>query len=264
MKKLLTAAIVISSLAFTGCDRVAPNEIGVVVTNYGKDVNKDYAVATGRVWTMSPGTDLYTLPIYEQRNAVDSAITNKAADGTEFLVKPRYSYKIDSAQATTVVRQYSKIIKSEGVASLAAVEESALVPAITDIVRDVIQGTTSEDLMRSGGNAKFNEEVRKRVKEEFQRRGFVLLSFSTILEYSAAVKKDIDSRNQAKSQVATLDSQIERAKKERELAEIQAETRKTTFNAVTDQELKKLAIEKWDGKLPSTSLTGDVPVFLKP
>ena len=36
IKSLLIAAIVSIPVLLTGCDRVAPNEIGVLVQNYGK------------------------------------------------------------------------------------------------------------------------------------------------------------------------------------------------------------------------------------
>lgn len=264
MKKLLIAALVSSTMLVSACSRVAPNEVGVLVTNYGKDVAKDYEIVTGRVITASPGSDLYTLPIYEQRNTVEEGLTNKASDGTEFTVKPRYSYRIDPDQAKMVIRQYSKLIKDSSGTPLAPIEKQALEPTITDVVREVVQSSSSDQLMATGGNTEFNSKVKTAVTQRFKERGFILMSFSTVLDYSPTVKASIDARNQANSQVATLDSQIVQARKQNELAQIQAETRKTTNQAITDQELKKLAIDKWDGKLPTTSLAEGVPAFLKP
>ena len=75
--KSLTIALAITAMALTGCDRVAPNEIGVLVQNYGKNPEKDYSITSGKVVTAFPGTTLYKIPGYEQRNEIDSAITNK-------------------------------------------------------------------------------------------------------------------------------------------------------------------------------------------
>ena len=54
--KILAIAATMSAVMLTGCDRVAPNEIGVLVQNYGKNPETDYSVTSGKVVTASPGT----------------------------------------------------------------------------------------------------------------------------------------------------------------------------------------------------------------
>ena len=116
--------------------------------------------------------------------------------------------------------------------------------------------------MAEGGNAGFTDEARKRIEKAFADRGFILMSFSTVLDYSASVKASIDARNQANSQVATLDSQIIKAKKENELAQIAAQTTVVNGEAITEQQLRMAWIEKWDGKLPETIVTDNPNTFL--
>lgn len=258
--KTLTIALAISAMALTGCDRVAPNEIGVLVQNYGKNPEKDYSITSGKVVTAAPGTTLYKIPGYEQRNEIDSSITNKSSDGTEFSVKTRYSYRVNPEAATKVVKEYSQIFKQGG--DLKEVELKALDPTITDIVRDIIMNSSSAELMAEGGNAKFTGEARSRIEKAFADRGFVLMSFSTVLDYSASVKASIDARNQANSQVATLDSQILKAKKENELAQIAAQTTITNGEAITEQQIRLEWIRKWDGKLPTTVVTDNPSAML--
>lgn len=263
--KSLTIALAITAMALTGCDRVAPNEIGVLVQNYGKNPEKDYSITSGKVVTAFPGTTLYKIPGYEQRNEIDSAITNKSSDGTEFSVKTRYSYRVNPASATKVVKEYTQIFKEGG--DLKQVEVKALDPTITDIVRDIIMNSSSSKLMAEGGNAGFTDEARKRIEKAFADRGFILMSFSTILDYSASVKASIDARNQANSQVATLDSQIIKAKKENELAQITAQTTVVNGQAITEQQLRMAWIEKWSGDVPQTVIVSNkdqVSMFLPP
>ena len=263
--KILAIAATMSAVMLTGCDRVAPNEIGVLVQNYGKNPEKDYSITSGKVVTASPGTTLYKIPGYEQRNEIDSAITNKSSDGTEFSVKTRYSYRVNPQSATKVVREYSQIFKQGG--DLKEVEGKALDPTITDIVRDIIMNSSSAELMAEGGNAKFTKEARERIEKAFADRGFVLMSFSTVLDYSASVKASIDARNQANSQVATLDSQILKAKKENELAQIAAQTTITNGEAITEQQLRLEWIKKWSGDVPHTIVVSNkdqVSMFLPP
>ena len=258
--KALPIVLALTAFALTGCDRVAPNEIGVLVQNYGKDLEKDYSVTSGKVVTASPGTTLYKIPGYEQRNELESPIANKSSDGTEFTVKTRYSYKVNPESATKVVREYAQIFKEGG--DLKEVEGKALDPTITDITREIIMNSSSAELMAEGGNAKFTSEARKRIEKSFTDRGFVLMSFSTVLDYSASVKASIDARNQANSQVATLDSQILKAKKENELAQISAQTTVVNGQAITEQQLRMAWIEKWDGKLPNTVVTDNPKAML--
>lgn len=256
MKKLLTTVFLtlFLSTSFVGCSKVQPNEIGVLITNYGADPVKDYNVVYGKVINFAPSTTLYTMPGQEQRSEPTKAIINKSSNGTEFTVLPSYSYRIDPKQATTVIRKYSGIFKEEGSdtsKALDKVEKDSLNPAINDVIKQVLQNTSSEELMSNGGNARFSDTVRKQVERKFLERGFTLLSFSTSLDYSTSVKQSIDARNKADSEISTLDSRILQAKKETELTEIQAKNAIVRSNSITDQELKLKYLEKWDGKLPT-------------
>ena len=256
LKNLLVVSLIsVASLSFVGCDRVQPNEIGVLVQNYGKDPAKDYTITAGKVVTASPGTTLYKLPAYEQRSQFEKPIVNKSSDGTEFSVTPRYSYRINPEQATRVVREHSKVFNEGN--DLKEVERRSLDPAVTDVVRDIIGKTTSGELMNAGGNTKFNEDTRRKITQAFAERGFTLLSFSTVLDYSSSVKSSIDARNRANSEISTLDSKILQAEKQAKLAEIEAKTSVVTGEAITDQELQKALIAKWDGQLPSTYICDD-------
>ena len=57
----------LSIVIFASCERVAPNYYGVLMENYGKSGKSDYVRQQGRVNTMSPGTELFQVPAFEQR-----------------------------------------------------------------------------------------------------------------------------------------------------------------------------------------------------
>lgn len=88
MKKVLLVFLTIISL--TSCSRVAPNYYGVLMENYGKNGKSDYTKQQGRVNTMSPGTELFQVPAWEQRGQFtdetgeDRTLQVKAADNTAF------------------------------------------------------------------------------------------------------------------------------------------------------------------------------------
>lgn len=251
LKKLFVSALACAALSLSGCyERVNPNEYGILVENHGKDPSKDYSVVSGKVATYPIGTTLYRIPAYEQRSQFESPIINKSADGTEFSVTPRFSYRIDPKKATKVVREHSTLLSAGD--GLKGVEERSLNPAVVDVVRAIIENTTSEELMKASGNAVFNTKARDNIQKAFADRGFELLSFSTILDYSSSVKKSIETRNAANSQLATLESQILKAEKEVKLAEIETTKKQKENEAITPEKIQMELINKWDGKLPET------------
>ena len=79
MKHLLIVLLITSVLTLTGCQHVAPNTAGVLMENYGKNGKADFSIVSGRVWTTSPGTELYTVPLFEQRATFDKPVILKSS-----------------------------------------------------------------------------------------------------------------------------------------------------------------------------------------
>lgn len=255
MKKLFTIAALSITMALTACSRVEPNQAGVLMQDYGRNGKSDFSIVSGRVWTASPGTELYTVPLFEQRGQFEEIVTLKSSDGTEFVVRPVYTFKVIKDRAVDVIFDNKQIMGDEN--AIQSIRINILDPKITDLLRTLVLSKRSTDLMAEGGNEKFNEEARKLVTDEFKRRGFEIVSFSAMLDYSAKVKTIIDARNQSNTQVSTLDSKIEQARKELELEQINTQIAKVKSDGLTDAILKEKFIEKWDGKTP---LYGNTPV----
>ena len=237
-----------TALLFTGCARVEPNQAGVLMENYGKEGKSDFSIVSGKVWLFAPGTELYKVPLFEQRATFDKNVTLKSSDGTEFEVRPVYSFKVIKNRAVDVIFDNKQIMGDED--SIQSIRINILDPKITDILRSLIVSRKSTDLMAEGGNEVFNNAARQAVKEELEKRGFELVSFSAMLDYSAKVKTIIDARNQSNTQVSTINSKIEQAKKELELERIKTEIALVQSEGLTDKILQDKFIEKWDGKAP--------------
>ena len=47
--------------------------------NYGKNDKAAFSIVSGRVWTASPGTELYTVPLFEQRATFDKPVILKSS-----------------------------------------------------------------------------------------------------------------------------------------------------------------------------------------
>ena len=267
MKKFLGLFLVLVFAVFmTSCERVAPNYYGVLMENYGKNGKEDYSKQQGRVNTMSPGTELFQVPAWEQRGQFtddegqDRVLQVKAADNTAFTSKPLYSYKVIESKVVDVVFQNSRL--GSGDDFMTALQDNVLEPRIYDIIKEASRSYTTEQLMANGGSLKFEQYVQDIVAKEFEKSGLQLISFSLNLDFSSKVKAKIDSRNEVNTNISVLDQQIAEQKKRNELEALKTEQNKIRSAGITPEILQEEAINKWDGKLPSTYSGGTLP-FVK-
>lgn len=260
MKKL--GIILLFASIIMSCERVAPNYYGVLMENYGKNGKSDYTPQQGRVNVMSPGTELFQVPAFEQRASFGDQILHlKAADNTEFNSKPLYSYKVIQNRAIDVVFQNARL--GSGSDFMKQLEDNILEPHIYDIIKEESRKYITDTLMASGGSLRFENRVQKAVKESFEAAGLELITFSANLDFSDKVKSKIDSRNEVNTNVSVIDQQIIEQKKKNELEVLKTEQNLIRSKGITDEILREKALEKWDGKLPSTYSGGEIP-FIKP
>ena len=76
-----------ATVIFSSCERVAPNYAGVLMENYGKEGKEDFKIVSGKVSTWEWGTELFQVPLFEQRGGFQKSVTLKAADNTEMLLR---------------------------------------------------------------------------------------------------------------------------------------------------------------------------------
>jgi hypothetical protein len=264
MKKVL--GLLLGLMLLTSCERVAPNYYGVLMENYGKNGKDDYSKQQGRVSTMSPGTELFQVPAWEQRGVFtneegeERTLSIKAADNTAFSSKPLYSYKVIPSKVVDVVFQNARL--GSGDDFMKALQDNVLEPRIYDIIKEASRAYTTDSLMANGGSLKFEQYVQAIVKKEFEKSGLELISFSLNLDFSKKVKAKIDSRNEVNTNISVLDQQIAEQKKRNELEALKTEQNKIRSAGITPQLLQEQAIRKWNGKLPTTYSGGSLP-FVK-
>lgn len=264
MKKLVLLALGVVLL--TSCERVAPNYYGVLMENYGKNGKDDYSKQQGRVSTMSPGTELFQVPAWEQRGVFtdeegkDRTLQIKAADNTAFTSKPLYSYKVIQAKVVDVVFQNARL--GSGDDFMTALQDNVLEPRIYDIIKEASRSYTTDALMANGGSLKFEKYVQDIVQKEFEKSGLTLISFSLNLDFSTKVKAKIDSRNEVNTNISVLDQQIAEQRKRNELEQLKTEQAIIRSRGLTNEILQERTISKWNGVLPSTYSGGSLP-FVK-
>lgn len=261
MKKsiiVITLTILVAS-----CARVAPNYQGVLMENYGKNGKSDFSLQKGRVWVMSPGTELFQVPLWEQRASFEDNENNKllhlkAADNTEFTSRPVYSFKVIESRAVDVVFENKQLDGGEDF--MKALEDNILENKIYDIMKEESRKYTTDTLMANGGSLKFEEDVQAKVMTEFEKKGLQLLTFSCQLDFSEKVKERIDTRNQVNTNVSVIDQQIVEQKKQNELEELRTQQKLIKAKGITPMTLQQDFIDKWDGHTP---IYGSAPFFIK-
>lgn len=271
MKKFkLIGMMTMILVSFTACDRVAPNYYGVLMENYGKSGKSDYSRQQGRVSVMSPGTELFQVPAWEQRAEFTESKENKdgesvevkrslhlkAADNTEFNASPLYTYKAIENRVVDLVFQNSRL--GSGNDFMRALEDNVLEPMIYDIIKEESRTHSTDTMMANGGSLRFEKTVETKIKKAFEEKGLELLNFSSNLDFSDKVKAKIDSRNEVNTNVSVIDQQIIEQRKRNELAKLKAEENIIISSGITPQLLQQQAIQKWNG-----TIYGTEPFFLK-
>lgn len=251
---------IITLIGLSSCERVAPNYIGVLMENYGKSGKSDFSTTKGRVNTMSPGSELFQVPLFEQRAEFENPLNLKAADNTAFNSKPTYSYSVIEDRAVDVVFQNKQL--GSGDEFMKALEDNILEAKIYDIMKEESRKFVTDSLMANGGSLRFEERVQSLVSKEFEVRGLKLTTFSSQLEFSEKVTQKIDNRNEVNTNVTVIDQQIIEQRKRNELARLKTEENKIISEGITEQILASKALDKWDGKLPSTWSGSSLP-FVK-
>lgn len=258
MKKLGIFIMFIMGMTFMGCERVAPNYQGVLMENWGQQGKKDFSLHKGRVWTLTPGTELFQVPLWEQRaDFGDDILHLKASDNTEFTVKPRYSYKAMEDRAIDIVFDNKQL--GSGDKFMRSLEDNILEPKIYDVMKEESRKFSTDKLMSDGGSLQFEEKIQDILEEVFKNKGLQLMTFSCQVDFSEKVKEKIDSRNEVNTNIGVLDQQIEEQKKRNILAALKAEENKLLSSGITEKILTQQFIEKWDGHTP---LYGNVPLTI--
>lgn len=263
MKKYLILAV-LAAVVLTSCERVAPNYAGVLMENFGKAGKEDFSIVSGRVNVMAPGTELFQVPLFDQRGEFASPVTLKAADNTEFSARPTYSYKVIKSRAIDIVFDNKHIDKADTENGkdgfMQSLEDNILEPRIFDLVKEESRKHKTDSLMADGGSLLFEKKLEYIVEKEFEKRGLQLLSFSAQLEFSSKVREKIDSRNEVNTNISVLDQQIEEQKKRNELEELKTQQALIKSRGLTREILYQKFIDKWDGKTP---IYGAIPDLIK-
>lgn len=277
MRKIIIFAM-FAILVLSSCERVAPNYQGVLMENYGKNGKSDFALQKGRVWTAWPGTELFQVPLWEQRGVFrnedgsNRILTLKDADNSDFTSRPMYSFEAIESRCVDLVFKNNQLGSGDGF--MDALMDNILETKIYDIMKETSKGFSTQSLMEksilpdgttTSGSLIYEKKVQEILTKEFEIIGLNLKTFSCQLEFTKAVTERIDARNETSSNVQVIDQKIIEQKRQLELSKITAEIEMVPLvvakkNGVLDEYIKLKAYEAW--KEVKQPLYGNVPFAL--
>lgn len=255
MKKAISKILMFLSviITLTSCNEwVKPNHEGVLMEDYGKNGKNDFHKVTGKVATWTFGTELFQVPLYEQKGEYGDKLTISSTDNTDFYVSPVYTYRMKNGEGVNVVFNYKHL--GSGV-DLDMIEDQILDPRIKDISREISNSLSDEQLMNNGGKLKYEKACTDSLKKVFEKAGFELLTYSSQLSFTDAMKKKIADRNNVEGESAILDKKLANTKKEIDLANLNAEANRARSLGVTallmqekELEIREIAVRGWVAK----------------
>jgi len=230
----------VSILTLVSCSRVEPNYEGVLMENYGRNGKSDFHVVSGKQWTISPGTQLYQVPMFEQ-SADAEAVTISAMDAGQFTVDPAYQYQPLRGKGIDIVFNYKHLGIDEPEVMLNNVEANILNRIVVNAYREEARNYTTDSLMTNLN--KFELQVQNRLKIEFAKKFFEFKDVTSGLTPPESMKKAIETRNNAIQEANTVENELRVSKMKLEKAKIDAEANKIRTVGLTKEVLTKQYIE---------------------
>ena len=240
-------AILLLIVLFGSWFTVGAGEIGVV-TRFG-EVQR---VAESGFNFKLPFIDSVTMMETRiQKEEVNSSAVTKDLQDVDAALALNYS--IDKETAL-------KLYKEVGV----NYKDNIINPVLHESFKAGTAQYTAEGLITNRSETK--EKILGVVKNRLEGYGIVIADLNiTNLNFSDAFNKAIEEKAVAQQQVEKAKQDLERVKVEAEQkiakAKADAESQKLQQQTLTDLMIKKMFIEKWDGKLPTTN-AGDAGLII--
>lgn len=257
--KVVLIALTIATA--TSCSRVEPNYEGVLMENYGRNGKEDFKTVTGKQWVISPGVELYQVPMYETSGDPEAVKIN-AKDAGEFTVDPSYQFQPIRGKGIDIVFNYKHLGISNPSVMMDNVEDAILNRLVINAFREEARNYSTDSLMNNLNT--FEKQVEVRLAKEFEEKHFELKNLTSGLKPPQSMARAIEDRNNAIQQAEKVKNELNVAKMELEKAKIEAEA-----NRVKSQGLDARILQaRWIEAIKNTSnkviiTDGKTPMILQ-
>jgi hypothetical protein len=253
-----------------GMDKIEAGYQGLKVNLIGDSRGaSNIEVVSGLIIYNSYTEEVHEVPL-DQRNINYTKTPIVAKGGFACDITPSFNYSVKAGAAADMFTSLRSTYKAGG---LEAIEQGWLHNAIIGAVNDVANTFVIDDIFnnRSKFEAAIVVEVNRRVGKWFE-----ISQLKTNITPPSSISASINAKAKAVQDAITSAAQADaaRADKERIVALAQADSAKTVIRALAEakavqlkeQKLTPLYIEymkiqKWDGKLPTTT-TGNSGSFI--
>lgn len=256
MKKLLSIAALL--LVLVSCNRPEPNYEGVLMTDYGRNGISSFTVVTGAQGPLGPGSELYQVPMFEQKADCD-AVKVSARDAGIFTVDPSYTYQATRGKSPFIVLNYKHL--GTGDDFLDNVESNTLDKLVTDSFREEARVYTTDSLMNNLGA--FEKAVESVLAKKFSDKGFTLNTLTSGLTPPKSMADAIENRNNAIQKANQVKNELETSRMYLEKAKIDAQTNQVKSAGLTREVLQQQWIEAIRNSKNKVIITdGRTPIIL--
>lgn len=219
-----------------------------VVTQYGKVTGRE--LEEGFAWVAPWGANSVTQ--YDIKTLKEEQTTTAAtADLQDATAKVVVNYKVERGAV-------SKLHQTVG----AGYKDVLITPAIQSAFKSNSANYTAVDLVSKRGavESAVTTDLRKRLES----RGITVQEVSIVdLQFSAEFTKSIEQRQVAEQNAKRAEFNLQQARLDAQAQQVQAETLTAEYLRLKEIENESKAIDKWDGKMPST-VAGGQSIFSIP
>ncbi|HVG41006.1 MAG TPA: SPFH domain-containing protein [Chitinophagaceae bacterium] len=244
----------------TSCNRVKPNYEGVLMQNYGRNGKADFKLVTGSQGILGPGTELYQVPMFEQK-ADPPEVVITAKDAGVFTVDPSLTYQAVRGRGADIIFNYKHVGIDNEETIMDNIEAAVLNAFVVNSYREEARNFTTDSLMNNL-NA-FEQAVENRLKGEFEAKFFTLTALTSGLKPPASMAEAIERRNNAKQQAEQVRNELQVAEMNLAKARIDAEANRVKAAGLDN----KILQEQWIDAIRNTQnkviiTDGRTPIIL--
>jgi len=274
------ALLTVALGALVACDYVPAGNVGVKVNLLGGDKGVDSEVLpVGRYW-LGINEELYIFPTFMQNyvwtkdaqegSPNDESISFQTADGMTANADIGISYSIDPDKVATIFQTYRRGVEEITDTFLRNMVRDALVKQASNKPIEYVYGA---------GKAELIAAVQKDVSDQVESIGIKVDKIYWIgeIRLPAIVLDSINNKNAATQMAQQRQNEVAQAKAEADkkiedargtaesilrVAEAQAKANKILAESLTTEFVQYEALQKWDGKLPTTMVPGQATPFI--
>ncbi len=272
MKKVLITMIAI--LAITSCAKVEPGYVALRVWTLGKKAGEIDTLGVGR-YSLGVQKEYHKFPVFKQNyvwtrdmaegSPVDESITFPI-EGLTINIDVGIEFSIDSGNVAKIYSEYRK--------TLEGITDGPLRNYVRDSTLDVAKNYHNmEQFISKNEISDMIDKVEESVQSYFTPKGILVEKIylvgaprypqsviSSIEEKIKATQRAIQRENELREAEAEAKKKVAQAEGDAQAqvarAKAEAEANALRQKSYTEEVLRAMWIEKWDGKLPQT-VTGD-------